>query len=227
MGGYTMTYQQYIAYHKGGDAGVEERMIASLARHYRLKPWDAFRLIYFYSMTYHIPSALDMLLLGERDIKRLHFRTDRRYVRCNGAYPRLLRELTQDKMAMLSTVHTTQEAYDAVRSWYFFGRYAAFLFLEVYIHVFQPNWEDNIRLGWEADENYTKGAVLVAQSNEGANLISLSIEPEKTRRTTLFRLKPVFVQSRSSARVHGGTATIRSACSKRRRDASMRVLYTN
>lgn len=71
MGGYTMTYQQYIAYHKGGDAGVEERMIASLARHYRLKPWDTFRLIYYYSMTYHIPSALDMLLLGERDIKML------------------------------------------------------------------------------------------------------------------------------------------------------------
>lgn len=47
--GYTMTYQQYIAYHKGGDAGVEERMIASLARHYCLKPWDAFRLIYYYS----------------------------------------------------------------------------------------------------------------------------------------------------------------------------------
>lgn len=45
--GYTMTYQQYIAYHKGGDAGVEERMIASLARHYCLKTWDAFRLIYY------------------------------------------------------------------------------------------------------------------------------------------------------------------------------------
>ena len=25
--GYTMTYQQYIAYHKGGDAGVEERIL--------------------------------------------------------------------------------------------------------------------------------------------------------------------------------------------------------
>ena len=67
-----MTYQQYIAYHKGGDAGVEERMIASLARHYCLKPWDAFRLIYYYSMTYHIPSALDMLLLSEGDIIQLH-----------------------------------------------------------------------------------------------------------------------------------------------------------
>lgn len=189
MGGYTMTYQQYIAYHKGGDAGVEERMIASLARHYSLKPWDAFRLIYFYSMTYHIPSALDMLLLGERNIKQLHFRTDRRYVRCNGAYPRLLKELTQDKMAMLANVHTTQEAYDVVRSWYFFGRYAAFLFLEVYIHVFQPDWEDNIQLGWEADENYTKGAVLVAQSNERSELDKFINRARKDTQDNAFSLE--------------------------------------
>lgn len=80
-----MTYEEYIAYHRQGDAGVEERMIASLCRHYNLDGWDSFRLIYFYTMTYHIPSALAMLIDGERDMKKLHFRTDRRYVRCNGS----------------------------------------------------------------------------------------------------------------------------------------------
>ena len=99
-----MTYQDYIAYHRQGDAGVEERMIASLCRHYALSAWDSFRLIYYYTMTYHIPSALAMLLEGERDIKKLHFRTDRRYVRCNGAYPRLLSELKQEKQERLLRV---------------------------------------------------------------------------------------------------------------------------
>ena len=80
-----MTYQEYIHYHLQGDAGVEERMIASLCQHYALNEWDTFRLIYYYTMTYHIPSALSMLLDGERDMKRLKFRTDRRYVRCNGS----------------------------------------------------------------------------------------------------------------------------------------------
>ena len=79
-----MTYGEYISYHLRGDAGVEERMIASLCRHFQLNEWDSFRLIYYYTMTYHIPSALDMLIGGERDIKKLQFRTDRRYVRCNG-----------------------------------------------------------------------------------------------------------------------------------------------
>lgn len=165
-----MNYAEYIAYHKQGDAGVEERMIASLCRHFKLSGWDAFRLIYFYTMTYHIPSALDMLIEGQRDMKALHFRTDRRYVRCNGAYPRLLEELTQDKYESLLRVKTTQEAYDIVRKWYFFGRYAAFLFLEVYMNVFTPQWEDNVRYGWEEDENYTLGAISVTRSNEKPEL---------------------------------------------------------
>lgn len=76
-----MNYAEYISYHTQGDAGVEERMIASLCHHFALSEWDSFRLIYYYTMTYHIPSALDMLLGGERDIKKLQFRTDRRYVR--------------------------------------------------------------------------------------------------------------------------------------------------
>lgn len=165
-----MTYEQYIAYHRRGDAGVEERMIASLCHYYDLDMWDSFRLIYFYTMTYHIPSALAMLLEGERDIKRLKFRTDRRYVRCNGAYPRLLDGLTRDKFCRLMEVKTTQQAYDEVKSWYFFGRYAASLFLEVYCNVFSPEWEDNIKFGWEPDENYTLGAISVTRSNEKSAL---------------------------------------------------------
>lgn len=165
-----MTYDEYIAYHRQGDAGVEERMIASLCRHFSLSGWDSFRLIYYYTMTYHIPSALAMLLDGERDIRRLKFRTDRRYVRCNGAYPRLLEELTQDKYTRLRAVSTTQEAYNEVKGWYFFGRYAAYLFLEVYCNVFRPRWTDDVKYGWEPDENYTKGAISVTRNNEKAVL---------------------------------------------------------
>lgn len=168
-----MTYDEYIAYHLRGDAGVEERMIASLCRHYNLSGWDAFRLIYFYAMTYHIPSALDMLLGGVRDIKSLHFRTDRRYVRCHGAFYRLLKELTTEKFARLSSVKTTNEAYQYVRTWYYFGRYAAFLFLEVYMNVFSTictGWTDDLRYGWERDENYTKGAIEITKSKERKEL---------------------------------------------------------
>ena len=164
-----MTYQEYIAYHLRGDAGVEERMIASLSRAFSLAPWDRFRLIYYYTMTYHIPSALDMLN-GTLEMSRLKFRTDRRYVRCNGAFPRLLAGLSQDKFAALQGCRTTKEAYDIVRKWYFFGRYAAYLFLEVYINVFGPGWKDDLYPDWEPDENYTKGAVSITGTSDHAAL---------------------------------------------------------
>lgn len=184
-----MTYEEYIAYHKQGDAGAEERMIASLCRHFALSDWDSFRLIYFYSMTYHIPSALDMLIDGERNIKRLHFRTDRRYVRCNGAFPRLLRGLTRDKYERLLVVKTTQEAYDEVRSWFFFGRYAAYLFLEVYMNTFKPKWEDNVRYGWEPEENYTLGAISVTRSDEKSVLDNFLNRVRKDTRDNAFAIE--------------------------------------
>ena len=165
-----MTYEEYIAYHKKGDAGAEERMIASLASHLHLSAWDAFRLVYYYSMTYHIPSALRLLL--EKNVTRYHceFRTDRRYVRCNGAFDRMIQELRPTMLQQLLDCNTTQEAYDIVRKWYFFGRYAAFLFLEVYYHCFKPSWKDNLKYGWESDENYTKGAISIVNSNKREHL---------------------------------------------------------
>lgn len=164
-----MTYSEYIAYHLRGDAGVEERTIAALCRSLRLSKWGAFELVYYYTMTYHIPSALDMLY-GERDMSKLKFRTDRRYVRCHGAFGRMLKELTMDKFADLLKVRTTTEAYKLVSSWYYFGRYAAYLFLEVWINVCNPGWTDDLRPGWEPGENYTKGAQILAGSNDRAAL---------------------------------------------------------
>ncbi|MCM1168919.1 MAG: hypothetical protein NC324_03180 [Bacteroides sp.] len=184
-----MTYAEYIEYHKQGDAGVEERMISSLCRHFRLSEWDSFQLIYFYTMTYHIPSALDMLLEGQREIKRLHFRTDRRYVRCNGAFPRLLEGLSPEKFHRLAECKTTQQAYDYVRTWYFFGRYAAYLFLEVYCNVFSPEWKDDVRYEWEREENYTKGAISIVGSNERAALDKFLREARKDTGDNAFALE--------------------------------------
>lgn len=186
-----MTYADYISYHRQGDAGVEERMIASLCSHYRLSEWDAFQLIYFYTMTYHIPSALDMLLHGERNIKRLHFRTDRRYVRCNGAYDRLLAELTSDKLDRMRAVSTTTEGYKEVRSWFFFGRYAAYLFLEVFMNVFPfaKRWTDDLFPDWEPDENYTKGAISIVRSNAKTALDKFLVEAKRDTGDNVFALE--------------------------------------
>lgn len=110
------------------------------------------------------------MLHGERDMRKLKFRTDRRYVRCHGAYGRMLKELTQDKLAALLKVRSTSEAYQLVSSWYYFGRYAAYLFLEVWMNVCSPGWKDDLKPGWEPGENYTRGAQILAGSNDPAAL---------------------------------------------------------
>lgn len=184
-----MTYAEYIEYHLQGDAGVEERMIASLAKHYALSEWDSFRLIYFYTMTYHIPSALAMLE-GERNIKHLKFRTDRRWV---GIVPerfeRLLCELSAEEQERLQKVNSTQEAYNEVNKWYYFSRYAAYLFLEVYYNVFHPEWEDNLIPDWEQDENYTKGAVLIVGRYDIAELNKFLDNAKKDTKDNVFALE--------------------------------------
>lgn len=161
--------KSFIDYHLRGDAGVECSLNAKICKALGLSDYDKFRYMYFYSMTYNVDSALDMLK-GEREIKRLKFRTDRRYVRCNGAYPKLLAGLNEGKLQELRNCKSTQQLYDSCRRWFFFGRYAAFLILENYMETFKPQVEKNLKMGWEPDENYTKGAELVTGTDDRREL---------------------------------------------------------
>lgn len=167
-----MTYDEYIAYHLGGDAGVEERMIASLAAHFKLSRWDSFRLAYYYTTTYHIPSALKLLRKHNTPKSELKFRTDRRYVRIGDTFARLMTQLSPGLLEQLDRATTTTEQYNIVSSWYFFGRYAAFLFLEVWAKLSGKQIIDDLALKFEPGENYTRGAQIVAQTQEKSALLA-------------------------------------------------------
>jgi len=161
-----MTYEQYIQYHNGGDAGVEEKMIASLATHFGLSRWNSFRLAYYYTTTYHIPSALKLLRNHSTPKEELKFRTDRRYVRIGDNFQRLMTQLTPKLLEELDNAPTTTKQYKIVSSWYYFGRYAAFLFLEVWAKLSEKQIIDDFELKFELDENYTIGAKIIAGTQE-------------------------------------------------------------
>lgn len=165
-----MTYGEYIRYHLGGDAGVEERMIASLSAYYKLSRWDSFRLAYYYTTTYHIPSALKLLRNHNTPKSELKFRTDRRYVRIGDNFNRIMAQLSPKLLEQLDKATTTTEQYDIVSSWYFFGRYAAFLFLEVWAKLSGKQIKDDLALKFEPEENYTRGAEIIAQTQDKAAL---------------------------------------------------------
>lgn len=184
-----MTYDEYIAYHLGGDAGVEERMIASLASYFKLSRWDSFRLAYYYTTTYNIPSALKLLRNHNTPKVELKFRTDRRYVRIGDTFTRLQAQLSPKLLEQLDKATTTTEQYNIVSSWYFFGRYAAFLFLEVWAQLSGKQITDDLVLKFEPEENYTKGAQIVAQTQDKTVLTAFVERAKHDTKDNVFSLE--------------------------------------
>lgn len=184
-----MRYEDYIRYHRKGDAGVEERMIASLAGHFKMSRWDSFRFAYYFTTTYHIPSALKLFFNPETPKSELKFRTDRRYVRIGETFQKLMKQLTPTLLEQLDKAKTTTEQYNIVSGWYFFGRYATFLFLEVWSKLCGKQIVDDLVLNWEPEENYTKGAVIIAGTQEKAGLTQFIERAKKDAADNVFSLE--------------------------------------
>lgn len=184
-----MTYDEYISYHMGGDAGVEEKMIASLCSHFKLSRWNSFRLVYYYTTTYHIPSALKLLQNHNTPKKELKFRTDRRYVCIGDTYDKIMRQLQPALLDDLDKAETTSEQYRIVSNWYFFGRYATFLFLEVWAKISGKSVTDDLVMNFEPDENYTKGAEIVAGSRNKADLVAFVESVKNDTKDNVFAIE--------------------------------------
>lgn len=184
-----MTYNEYIRYHLGGDAGVEERMIASLSAYYKLSRWDSFRLAYYYTTTYHIPSALKLLRNHNTSKSELKFRTDRRWLRIGDRYDRVMAQLSPKLLDQLDKATATAEQYDIVSGWYYFSRYAAFLFLEVWAKLSGKQITDNLALKFEPEENYTKGAEIIAQTQDKAALTAFIERAKRDTNDNVFSLE--------------------------------------
>lgn len=184
-----MTYDEYIRYHLGGDAGVEEKMIASLSAYFGLSRWDSFRLAYYYTTTYHIPSALILLRNHNTPKSELKFRTDRRYVRIGDNYTRIMKQLSPKLLEELDKATTTTEQYETVSDWYFFGRYASFLFLEVWAKLSGKQIIDDLALKFERKENYTKGAVIIARTQNRKKLTQFIEDAKRDTGDNVFALE--------------------------------------
>lgn len=184
-----MTYDEYIRYHLGGDAGVEEKMIASLSAYFGLSRWDSFRLVYYYTTTYHVPSALILLRNHNTPKCELKFRTDRRYVRIGDNFTRIMEQLSPKLLEDLDKANTTTEQYETVSDWYFFGRYASFLFLEVWAKLSGKQIIDDLTLKFEREENYTKGAEIIAGTQNRKKLTQFIEDAKRDTGDNVFALE--------------------------------------
>ncbi len=166
-------FDAFVAYHKQGDAGVEGRVLAAISARLGLRPHQRFELVWCYQATYHIPSALRLYHDRNIPISKLTFRTDRRYMRCNGAFAKNMAAMTVTAYEQLIQCRTTTEAFRLMCGFPSVGRYAASMFLECFWSTNRPEWDDDFTYEWEPDENYTKGALLLMKKPDRDKLDNL------------------------------------------------------
>lgn len=166
-----MNYKEFLQYVKS-DGSPEERMVAKLCKHYSLNKWDTFKVIYYYTMCYNIVDPFRLLKNPALPKSDIEFVSDRRYVRCLDNFERLKSNLTPDKLIALETCKTTSALYAEVKSWFFFGRYTTYLFLECWCYLYYDDYIDDFMPAWKKNELYTKGAMHIAQCDYNAECLN-------------------------------------------------------
>lgn len=176
----TELFPGFVSYHQTGDANIEGRCLSNICDKLVLNTEDRFRVAYYYSTCYNIDSALRLFENPRLSVNDVVLRTDRRYVRCHEAFPKIMAGCDKAKLEALSKTTTFKDAIDTVEDWFFFGRYATFLFLETYYALINPDWDDNAVFDWEPDENYTLGAKTLIRETDNRSLDSLLEELKLT-----------------------------------------------
>ena len=135
------------------------------------------------------PKCIDAPTQSAYPESELKFRTDRRYVRIGDTFDRIMQNLNPCMLAQLDEAKTTTEQYNIVTSWYFFGRYAAFLFLEVWTKVSGKQIIDDLALKFERKENYTRGAEIIARTQNREKLTQFIEDAKRDTGDNVFSLE--------------------------------------
>lgn len=166
---------EFVAYHKNGDGECNGILLKAYADSRNLAQQERYDLAVFYSITYCIPSAIIMLAHKQDIVKaprqwaqenrpRLIFQSDRRYARLNGNFEKMLQDYvanhpTADTFLQGLTVGNTvrtQAALQRISTWYFFGRFSSFLFLET-LCLLMGYKAQPAKMDWQNGDTATSG----------------------------------------------------------------------
>ena len=97
--------------------------------------------------------------------------------------------LSPNLLEELDKATTTTEQYKIVSGWYYFGRYAAFLFLEVWAKLSGKQIVDDFLLKFEPSENYTRGAEIIAETQNREKLTAFIERAKADTKDNIFSLE--------------------------------------
>lgn len=179
--------KEYVDYHINGDADCNTIVMRKWADENKLDLQQRFDLAYFFAVTYSIPSGIIMFLEKEEMLKdidgwvlenknKLIFQSDRKYVRmldnfnnCIKYYKNNLKDVESFLSGItINNIILIEKALEKVQNWFFFGRFASYLFLETFTALTDYKIE-NTTIDWKNGDTATSGLMNLFGLDNSAN----------------------------------------------------------
>ena len=195
---------EFCAYHMGCDGECNGTLLSAWANKRGLSTAERFNLSYFYSLVYNVPSAIFMFeesdcissdpeSWAEENKKKVIFQSDRRWVsikrRFNDALKEFSEELKDGNDYMLKATKDgrldTTRAVDEARGWYYFSRFAAYLFVETLSATCNLRQVNNPRFDFEHGDTATSGLMNIFWLDEEADAYDRTGAIERATRDEL------------------------------------------
>lgn len=176
---------EFCAYHRDGDGECNAITLKYYADRHGLDTHQRFDLAYFFSVVYCCESGI-VLFNNRGAIRRnpieaaaflkpeMIFQSDRKYMKMRDCFARSLQfwaerlQIDAVKKYVADPVLDLQSALKTVESWYMFGRFSAYLFLETYATLNDLGVTD-ISIDWEHGDTATSGLLNLFCDDEYAN----------------------------------------------------------
>ena len=190
---------EFVTYHRDGDGECNAIVLKAWADKNNLSAGDRFDLAYFFATTYCVESGI--ILYKNRDSianepektaellkPRMIFQSDRRYVRIQSRFANMLKSWSKTVVKsnpswwMDNSTLDLNRAISTVEKWYYFGRFAAFLFVETYSTLLGCKTTDTT-IDWKNGDTATSGLLNLFGYDVEANVFDregqLLLAPDK------------------------------------------------
>ena len=177
---------EFVNYHIHGDADCYGKILKLYANNENMTEHEVFDFVYFYSITYNIPSAIVLYkereqirknprLYATNNKDRILFQSDRKYVKIQDRYENSLEDWQKNinfedfkRKNIIGNKINLNTAIKYVQKWFYFGRFASFLFLEGIYTVMDYSFE-NCKIKWLEGDTATSGVMNVFGYDKHAN----------------------------------------------------------
>lgn len=205
--------QEFCKYHREGDGECNTVVLCRWADVHGLSFQQRYELAFYFSITYSVISAIAVYQDQRRMLKDIDtwvqkykplliFQSDRKYMKMKDSFNRTLKywkaHLTDGKAFVESVSKngriSLEKAIQKIQGWEMFGRFSAFLFLEMFVNLTKAPIE-NTTIVWKDGNTATSGLLNLFTYDNAANEFDrtgrLLIPAEKMDKMLLYLIEQI------------------------------------